>query len=61
MERQVAYKFQGNAEHKKAQRTKAVNVKRREQRCSIMMTNRRLPLEDKNQAAEGAESGILKS
>ena len=63
MDRQVAYKFQANAEYKKAQRNRAVDAKRKQQRCGIMMTNRRLPLEEKNQLIEAgpvADKGSLK-
>ena len=57
MDRQAAYKFQANVEYKKAQRNKAVDARRKQQRCSVMMTNRRLPLEEKNQMIEAADKG----
>lgn len=60
MDRQAAYKFQANAEYKKAQRNKAVDTKRKQDRCSIMMTNRRLPLEEKNQIIETADKGTYR-
>ena len=59
MDRQGVYKFQANAEYKRAQRSKAVDTKRRQQRCSVMMINRRLPLEEKNQIV-AADKGSYK-
>ena len=60
MDRQVAYKFQANAEFKRTQRNKAIDAKRKQQRCSVMMTNRRLPLEEKNQITEATDKGTYR-
>lgn len=54
MERQAVYKFQANAEFRRAQRTKTINEKRKEKRCTVMMSNRRFPLEEKNEITEAA-------
>lgn len=54
MDRKVTYKFQANADYKKALRSRAIDVKRKQQRCDVMMNNRRLPLEEKNQVTEVA-------
>ena len=54
MDRQVSYKFQAHADYKKAQRSKVIDSKRKQHRSNVMMNNRRLPLEEKNQVTESA-------
>jgi len=52
MNRRAAYKFQANADYRKTLRSKAADVKRKEERCKVMMNNRRLPLGEKNEVTE---------
>lgn len=59
--RHVAYKFQANADIKRTQRTKAVEVKRKQQRSNVMMSNRRLPLDELKETNVLAEKGNYKS
>lgn len=56
MERRGGYKYQANADYNKSKRCKAVQAKRKQQRCDVMMNNRRIPLEEKNQIVETVTS-----
>ena len=56
MERRGGYKYQANADYKKSQRCKDVEVKRKQQRSKVMMNNRRIPFEEKNQVVDTVKS-----
>ena len=56
MERRGDYKYQARADYNKTERSKTMDVKRKQQRCNLMMHNRRIPLEEKNEIVETAVS-----